>query len=118
MEAGRTAQAISYAKGCYLGQETIVMARDRGQVNRQLMGIKLTQDEIVGNAKLYRNNEEVGQATSSIFSPRLGQQIALAYLRRGSWDIGTELAIDPTTGGGCAVVASLPFCGSAECVLQ
>jgi len=37
MEVNRTSQAISYNKGCYLGQETIVMARDRGQVNRLMM---------------------------------------------------------------------------------
>ena len=40
-EVGRNAQAICYTKGCYLGQEPIVMARDRGQVNRTLLGVKL-----------------------------------------------------------------------------
>ena len=51
MEAGRTAQAISYAKGCYLGQETIVMARDRGQINRQLMGVKVAQSARPGQRR-------------------------------------------------------------------
>ncbi len=118
MEAGRTAQAISYAKGCYLGQETIVMARDRGQVNRQLMGIKVVAREaallaprasVAPGAKLFRGSEEVGQATSSVFSPKLGQVIALAYLRRGNWEAGTELVIDPTSDGRSAVVSALPF---------
>src|SRR5262249_2544584 len=40
-EVNRTAQAICYTKGCYLGQEPIVMARDRGHVNRFLLGLKL-----------------------------------------------------------------------------
>jgi tRNA-modifying protein YgfZ len=117
MEAGRTAQAISYAKGCYLGQETIVMARDRGQVNRQLMGIKVAQaPALAGGAKLYRGNEEVGEVTSSVFSPRLGQVIALVYLRRGNWDAGTELVINPNSDGRIGVVATLPFCAGPDMV--
>ena len=54
-------------------------------------------------------DEEVGQVTSSTFSPRLGQVIALAYLRRGCWDAGTELVIDPATDGRPAFVCALPF---------
>jgi folate-binding protein YgfZ len=110
MEVNRTTQAICYTKGCYLGQETIVMARDRGQVNRLLMGVKVTGDEsLAPGTKLFRANEEVGQATSSVFSPRLGQVIALAYLRRGSWDAGTEVVIEPTSDGRSGVVCALPF---------
>ncbi len=110
MEAGRTAQAISYAKGCYLGQETIVMARDRGQINRQLMGVKVAQAPVLANgAKLSRGNEEVGEVTSSVFSPKIGQVIALAYLRRGNWDAGTQLIVDPSNDGRSAVVSALPF---------
>jgi folate-binding protein YgfZ len=134
METGRTAQAISYAKGCYLGQETIVMARDRGQVNRQLMGVKVAPHQpgaqATGQAAsdtpslalraglaLYRGNEEVGQVTSSVFSPKIGQVIALAYLRRGNWDAGTELVIDPASDGRSAVVSALPFRDTAQSVL-
>ena len=110
VEVNRTAQAISYAKGCYLGQETIVMARDRGQVNRLLMGVKVAEGAPrAAGAKLFRANEEVGQVTSSTFSPRLGQVIALAYLRRGSWGAGTEIVIDPATDGRTAMVSLLPF---------
>src|SRR5262249_47785423 len=42
VEVGRTATAISYNKGCYLGQEPVVMARDRGQVQRMFLGLKLS----------------------------------------------------------------------------
>src|SRR5205823_13846756 len=41
MEVNRTAQAISFTKGCYLGQEPVVRARDLGHVNRSLTGLKL-----------------------------------------------------------------------------
>jgi len=113
MEVNRP-QATSYKKGCYLGQETIVMARDRGQVNRLFMGIKVASGEALNaGAKLYRNNDEVGQVTSSVFSPRLKCVIALAYLRRGSWDAGTEVVIDAATDGRTGVVCALPFSGEA-----
>jgi folate-binding protein YgfZ len=79
MEVGRTAQSISYAKGCFLGQEPIVMARDRGQVNRVLLGVKVAAgDALPRGTRLFKGEEEVGQVTSSMHSPRLGQVIALA----------------------------------------
>jgi folate-binding protein YgfZ len=110
VEVNRTVQAISYAKGCYLGQETIVMARDRGQVNRLLMGVTVAEGmPLARGRKLFRANEEVGQVTSSWFSPRLGQTIALAYLRRGSWDAGMEIVVDPAMGERTAIVCALPF---------
>jgi len=109
VEVGRTAQAISYAKGCYLGQEPIVMARDRGQVNRMLLGVKLPAGPVASGAKLFRDGQEVGAVTSSTHSPRLGCAIALAYVRRGSQETGTVLEIETTTGRGEAVVSALPF---------
>jgi folate-binding protein YgfZ len=109
MEVNRP-DAISYAKGCYLGQETIVMARDRGQANRKMMGLTLSGNvPVPGNTKLFRGADEVGQITSSVFSPRLQKAIALAYLRRGSWDVGIEVTIDPNVAGAVGVVAALPF---------
>jgi folate-binding protein YgfZ len=110
VEVGRTKQAISYTKGCFLGQEPIVMARDRGHVNRLLVGVKIEGGEAIKpGTRLFRDGTEVGQVTSSALSPALGQPIALAYLRRGSWDAGTRLQIDPPADGRQAVVAALPM---------
>jgi folate-binding protein YgfZ len=107
MEVGRTAQAISYAKGCYLGQESVVMARDRGQVNRILMGVKAPDPELLTpGARLLRGADEVGQVTSTTYSPRLSQAIALAYLRRGHQEPGIELLADPAR---TITVCALPF---------
>lgn len=109
VEVGRTTQAISYTKGCYLGQEPIVMARDRGHVNRTLLGVKVaTGDVLTRGARLMRDGHEVGQVTSSVVSPRFGV-IGLAYLKRGSWDAGTVLIVEPETDGRQAAVSSLPF---------
>ncbi len=110
MEIGRTPQAISYSKGCYLGQESVVMARDRGQVNRTLVGVRAPGPELLpAGARLLRGNDEVGQITSCTDSPRLGQVIALAYVRRGSQEPGTELLLEPSAGGRVVTVCGLPF---------
>jgi glycine cleavage system aminomethyltransferase T len=71
-----------------------------------LMGLKAGQgDAFAAGTKVLRGAEEVGHVTSSTFSPRLGQVIAFAYLRRGAWDPGTEVTID----GRPATVSVLPL---------
>jgi folate-binding protein YgfZ len=116
VEVGRGARAISYTKGCYLGQEPIVMARDRGHVNRLLMGVRLSGEPMAPGTKLLREGQEVGQVTSSVFSPRLGTALGLAYVRRGSQEPGTVLEIEAGAGRGVAFVSALPFVagGSAK----
>ncbi|HKI32055.1 MAG TPA: aminomethyltransferase family protein [Gemmataceae bacterium] len=109
-EVGRTPQAISYAKGCYLGQEPIVRLRDLGHVNRVLTGLRLEGSEPVpAGAKLWRDGKEAGHVTSSVYSPALGTAIALAYVRRGSTDPGTALEVEAGAARGAAQVTSLPF---------
>jgi folate-binding protein YgfZ len=107
-EVGRTAEAISYHKGCYLGQEPIVMARDRGQVNRQLMGVRLPAGPVPHGSPLFRDGKEIGRVTTSLTSPRLGA-IGLAYVRRGSQDPGTILEVESEGKRQVAEVATLPF---------
>ena len=74
-------EAISYTKGCYVGQETIARLKSIGHVNRTLVLLRAPGSEIVPVAtKLRAGEKEVGMVTSSGFSPRLGAGIALAYL--------------------------------------
>ena len=114
MEIGRTRDAISYSKGCYLGQEPVVRSRDLGHVNRSLLGIKLRSGQPAKpGAKLFRNDSEVGQITSSVFSPRLEAAIALAYVRRGSQQPGTELEVELESGRCKGEVSALPFLAGA-----
>ena len=108
-EVGRARQAISYTKGCYLGQEPVVMARDRGQVNRTLLGLKLPGGVVPPGSLVYRDGKEVGRVTSSVVSPRLGTAIALAYLRRGNQEPGTAVEVEVAGERRPAEVASLPF---------
>ncbi|HEY7700421.1 MAG TPA: glycine cleavage T C-terminal barrel domain-containing protein [Vicinamibacteria bacterium] len=105
LEAGLD-EAISFHKGCYIGQEYVVRLAHRGHVNRKLSGLK-----VAGNAPpapgtpVMRGPEEAGAVTSSAFSPAFGCPLALAYLKRGHWEPGTEV----TVAGAAATVSSLPF---------
>ncbi|HZT81953.1 MAG TPA: glycine cleavage T C-terminal barrel domain-containing protein, partial [Gemmataceae bacterium] len=111
-EAGRTRQAICYTKGCYLGQEPIVMARDRGQANRTLTGVRIAgEGPVPHGAKLFRDGSEVGMVTSSVLSPLAGAVVGLAYVRRGHHEPGTKLEVEAGGGRLPAEVSSLPFSG-------
>lgn len=110
MELNRTAQAISYAKGCFPGQEPIVRARDLGHVNWMFTGLKLAGAALppVGS-KLFRQDKEVGRVTSAVMSPRSNGVLALAYIRRGNETPGTTLDVEAGGERRSAEVASLPF---------
>ena len=109
-EVGRTDRAISYTKGCYLGQEPVVRIRDLGHVNRSLLGLRLSGSKALPRGtKLFHHGKEAGYVTSSVMSPRLGTAIALAYIRRGSHEPGTMVEVEADGYRLAAEVASLPF---------
>lgn len=72
-------QAVSFEKGCYLGQEIVERIRARGHVNKQLVRLELEGSE--PPAPGARLEAEGGEVTSSAFSPELGKVVALAYVR-------------------------------------
>lgn len=109
-EVGRTEQAVSFTKGCYIGQETVARIRTYGHVNRSLVGLKLAgASPAQAGAKLFRAGQEVGHVTSSVFSPGLGSVVALAYVRRGSQEPGTALEAEVAGQRIAAEVMPLPF---------
>jgi folate-binding protein YgfZ len=110
MEVGYAARAVSYAKGCFLGQEPIVMARDRaGHVNRAFLGLKvLDGGPLPAGTKLFRDGQEVGLVTSSCHSPRLGAPVALAYLKWKHQEPGTRMDAETPTGRQAVEVLGLP----------
>ena len=74
--------AISYTKGCYVGQETVARVHFRGHVNRVLRGLMVPQGPVVRGATLAdAQGKPVGDVRSTAISPRLGA-IALAMVRR------------------------------------
>ena len=103
-------QAISFKKGCYLGQEVVERATARGQVNRKLSGLLLHGDTLPeSGTKLFHEAQEVGWVTSAVQSPRFGHPIALGYIRREHLTPGTQLRIDSPGTPMIAEVATLPF---------
>ncbi|HET9984071.1 MAG TPA: glycine cleavage T C-terminal barrel domain-containing protein [Longimicrobiales bacterium] len=85
LEAGLKERAISTTKGCYTGQEVVIRILHRGHVNRHLRGVLLGDAPAPARgAPLVRpaDGKVVGTVTAACASPRLGQTIALAYVRR------------------------------------
>jgi aminomethyltransferase len=74
--------AVSFSKGCYLGQEIVERIRAQGRVNRKLVRIELEASEPPApGTKLAIEGVEGAEVTSSVFSPHAGKVIALAYVR-------------------------------------
>ena len=74
--------AISYTKGCYVGQETIARLKSVGHVNRTLVFLRSGSATFPApGTKLKQGEREVGTVTSAGFSPRLERGIALGYVQ-------------------------------------
>jgi folate-binding protein YgfZ len=97
MEAALTGSAVSFDKGCYLGQEVVLRGTFRGQIQRGLVQLELPAGAAPG-AKLRAGEQEVGVVTSAVDAP--GGRVGLGYLRRAHWAPGTRVATD----GGEAIV--------------
>ena len=111
-EAALDDRAVSYTKGCYLGQEIISRIKSVGHVNRHLRGLRLLQGEQIprGAQMALNDGSIVGKITSSCFSVRIGSWIGLGLIRRGSDAPGTELGLAHDRGLiGVVEVCRLPF---------
>jgi len=104
-------EAVSYTKGCYLGQEIIVRIKHRGHVAKKLTGIVLENEhQVEKDAKIFSaDDREIGRVTSTSFSPRLNRRIALAYLKYDYLAGGSEVRISIGDGAIKGAVAELPF---------
>jgi folate-binding protein YgfZ len=91
-EVGRDQQAISFTKGCYLGQETVARLDALGHVNRLLVGLRL-EGRIIPQpgTVLAAGGKPLARITSSCWSPALNAPLALAYVRRGHETPGTRI---------------------------
>jgi tRNA-modifying protein YgfZ len=103
-EAGLNDRAVSFTKGCYVGQETVARLHWRGKPNRHLRGLRLSAPADTGTP-LRLGDREVGRLGSVAVSPGHGP-IALALVRR-EVGIGDTLAVGD--GGVTAQVVDLPF---------
>jgi tRNA-modifying protein YgfZ len=109
-EAGLNERAVSFTKGCYVGQETVARLHYKGKPNRHLRGLRLSEP-IGAGVELSLGERVVGTLTSSVVSPSLGP-IGLALVRReappGSELVPGEGAKDGGSGASARVV-ELPF---------
>ncbi len=103
---------VSYAKGCYIGQEVIVRIRDRGHVNRLLRGLVLDGETVPeAGAPVLAGDAEIGKVTSAAWSYSLERPVALALVRRQHADAGTVVTVRVDDAAVRATVADLPFAG-------
>lgn len=98
-EAGLVDRAVSFTKGCYVGQEPVARLHYRGHANRGLRALVLDGAVPPPGAAVVLDGRDVGRVTSAADSPSLGRALALAIVRREvdegarvsvSWD-GTDV---------------------------
>ena len=102
VEAGINLRAIDYHKGCYTGQEVIVRIRDRGRVNRHLRRLRLggMAPPPAGTPLSFPDTgKPAGYVTSSAWSPRFRETVALAYVRREAEEVLVEGRTVSAAGG-------------------
>ncbi len=114
LEAGIEDRAISFTKGCYVGQEVIirVMHRGHGRVVRKLVGFRLAGVSSRG-AKIFAADREIGWVTTAASSPRLGP-IALGYVHRDFVTAGVQVFVESPEGQVAAVVSERPISSDAR----
>jgi folate-binding protein YgfZ len=97
LEAGIEDRAISFTKGCYVGQEVIVRVthRGHGRVARRLVSIVLPAGRVPGPGDaICAGDRQVGEITSATESPKLGSALALGYVQRDHAAAGTALTVN------------------------
>lgn len=106
--------AVSFTKGCYLGQEVVERIRSRGHVNKKLLGLLVEGKTAPGAGSVIEAaGKTVGTVTSSVISPRQNQPIALAYLHKDFWTPGAEVCVQNAGTKNRAIVTALPFVRSS-----
>lgn len=112
LEAGIEDRAISFSKGCYVGQEIIirVMHRGHGRVARKLVGLQASAPvPIAVDAPIHAGDKDIGRVTSAAYSPSLARWIAMGYVHRDFTEPNTGVSIGAEEPRVTAKVVALPF---------
>jgi len=108
-EAGVVAEAVSFSKGCYLGQELVARIDSRGHVNRHLRGVVLTENALPPTgAEIVADDQAVGAITSPSESLLVGAPIGLSLIRR-EVEPGAAVQVRWPGGSAEAEVRRLPL---------
>jgi folate-binding protein YgfZ len=107
LEAGYK-DAISFTKGCYLGQEVVARATHIGRVNKNLVQFKAESDHAPSpKSKFQDNGKEAGYVTSAAFSPGLKAVVGLGYAQRDFAKEGIKLVVESAQGPLPTVITKL-----------
>lgn len=101
-------QAVSWTKGCYIGQEVIARLDTYDKVQRHLMGIEISAEiksDTLPIALTNSDNEAIGEITSLAFSPSLEKSIGLAFIKSAFAIPEMEIKV----GENSAKLVKLPF---------
>jgi folate-binding protein YgfZ len=89
--------AVAYGKGCYLGQEIVERVRSRAQIHRMLHSVRIrSQSPPEPRTKLNVEGQDIAEITSAVFSPKLREVAALAYVRVEQLQTKPEMKITGT----------------------
>ncbi len=111
-ETGQLGRAVSFTKGCYLGQEIVARMHARGQVARQLVGLRVMEDALpLAGTLLYDDaDNQVGGITSSTVSPVMSNAcICLGFVKKAFVPVGSVVNVPAEGAMRKATVVELPF---------
>jgi folate-binding protein YgfZ len=111
LEAGLGDSAVSFDKGCYVGQEVVARLNTYDKVSRRLVGLELESGAPLPETgtSLFDAGRSVGKLTTAVLPPDRNAPIALAYVKRDSSEGGRELRLGDAATGPSARVRPLPF---------
>lgn len=110
LEAGLL-EAVSFTKGCYVGQEVVARLRTYDKVSRSLVGliVRGTEAPPAPGSTLFRDSREAGEVTSAVVPAGRVSCVALAFVRREAGAAGARLRVGAADSPVEAEVAPLPF---------
>jgi aminomethyltransferase len=114
-EAGLNRTAVSYNKGCYIGQETVARLRTYGHVNRHIASFRLPPgSQVVVGAEIFHGDSVTGKVTSVATALDQTAVVAMGFVKRDCYVEGTEVGIHSSSGRIPCGVLTLPRPGSAS----
>ena len=94
LEAGLS-RFVRLKKDEFIGKEALLLQKETGVPQEFVtLEIEVTDADALGSEPIFRNGEMVGRATSGCYGHSVGKSLALAYVKSGSGDLGTELEIE------------------------